>query len=251
MATNSHERKQKMTLKDLEIGKSAVIETVGGEGTLRQHFLDMGVIPGAEVTVVKYAPLGDPIELRIHGYELTLRLADAAKIQVNPKAKPAERMLEAGETLKETAVHPGLGEGGKYHAKADENPLPEGETAVHIGKAAGYIDDLPAAFIDHAGIAAGRNDKRQNIGCDHQNEDDQQRDQKRADTDAGIVVGCIVHRISPKKRVTCCEGKRPHSPKRQMRTFRWRSGWDSNPRGIAPKLISSQPRYDHFDISAY
>ena len=115
-----------MTLKDLEIGKSAVIEAVGGEGTLRQHFLDMGVIPGAEVTVVKYAPMGDPIELRIHGYELTLRLADAAKIQVNPKAKPAERMLEAGESLKETAVHPGLGEGGKYHTKADENPLPEG-----------------------------------------------------------------------------------------------------------------------------
>ena len=73
-----------MTLKELQIGKSAVIEAVGGEGTLRQHFLDMGVIPGAEVTVVKYAPLGDPIELRIHGYELTLRLADAAKISVRP-----------------------------------------------------------------------------------------------------------------------------------------------------------------------
>ena len=80
-----------MTLKDLEIGKSAVIETVGGEGTLRQHFLDMGVIPGAEVTVVKYAPLGDPIELRIHGYELTLRLADAAKIQVRPIKELTEK----------------------------------------------------------------------------------------------------------------------------------------------------------------
>ena len=114
-----------MTLKDLEIGKSAVIETVGGEGTLRQHFLDMGVIPGAEVTVVKYAPLGDPIELRIHGYELTLRLADAAKIGV----RPIKAVTEINNTdLKEKAVHPGLGEGGKYHTKADENPLPEGTT---------------------------------------------------------------------------------------------------------------------------
>ena len=112
-----------MTLKDLEIGKSAVIETVGGEGTLRQHFLDMGVIPGAEVTVVKYAPLGDPIELRIHGYELTLRLADAAKIGVRPIKELTERY---NNDLKEKAVHPGLGEGGKYHTKADENPLPEG-----------------------------------------------------------------------------------------------------------------------------
>ena len=112
-----------MTLKDLEIGKSAVVETVGGEGTLRQHFLDMGVIPGAEVTVVKYAPLGDPIELRIHGYELTLRLADAAKIGVRPIKELTERY---NNDLKEKAVHPGLGEGGKYHTKADENPLPEG-----------------------------------------------------------------------------------------------------------------------------
>jgi len=112
-----------MTLRDLGIGKSAVIETVGGEGTLRQHFLDMGVIPGAEVTVVKYAPLGDPIELRIHGYELTLRLADAAKIGV----RPIKAVTEINNTeLKEKAVHPGLGEGGKYHTKADENPLPDG-----------------------------------------------------------------------------------------------------------------------------
>ena len=112
-----------MTLKELQIGKSAVIETVGGEGTLRQHFLDMGVIPGAEVTVVKYAPMGDPIELRIHGYELTLRLADAAKIEV----KPIAQLTQKNNTdLKERALHPGLGEGGKYHTKVDENPLPEG-----------------------------------------------------------------------------------------------------------------------------
>ena len=66
-----------MTLKDLKIGERAEIIAVGGEGALRQHFLDMGVIPGAEITVVKFAPMGDPVELRIHGYELTLRLADA------------------------------------------------------------------------------------------------------------------------------------------------------------------------------
>ena len=71
-----------MTLKDLEIGSSAIITSVGGEGALRQHFLDMGVIPGAEVTLIKYAPMGDPMELRIHGYELTLRVADAAKIGI-------------------------------------------------------------------------------------------------------------------------------------------------------------------------
>ena len=112
-----------MTLKELEIGKSAGIETVGGEGNLRQHFLDMGVIPGAEVTVVKYAPLGDPMELRIHGYELTLRLADAAKIGIRPIK---ELTKKDNSDLKEKAAHPGLGEGGKYHTKSDENPLPDG-----------------------------------------------------------------------------------------------------------------------------
>lgn len=71
-----------MTLKELEIGKSAVIKVVGGEGALRQHFLDMGVIPGAEVTVIKFAPMGDPMELQIHGYELTLRLSDAEQIEI-------------------------------------------------------------------------------------------------------------------------------------------------------------------------
>ena len=71
-----------MTLKDLEIGKSAVIRSVGGKGALRQHFLDMGMIPGAEVTVVKFAPMGDPMELQVHGYELTLRLAEAEQIEI-------------------------------------------------------------------------------------------------------------------------------------------------------------------------
>ena len=77
-----------MTLKELEIGKSAVIKTVGGEGALRQHFLDMGVIPGAEVTVIKFAPMGDPMELQIHGYELTLRLADADQITIESMKEP-------------------------------------------------------------------------------------------------------------------------------------------------------------------
>ena len=113
-----------MTLKELKKGSSAVITKVGGDGALRQHFLDMGVIPGAEVTVVKLAPLGDPMELQIHGYELTLRLADAERIDIEPikersnKHSRIDRIYPKG--------HPGLGEEGKYHSKANENPLPEG-----------------------------------------------------------------------------------------------------------------------------
>lgn len=145
-----------MTLKELELGNTAVVTVVGGKGSLRQHFLDMGVIPGAEVTLVKYAPMGDPMELRIHGYELTLRLADAAKIEVEPVKVPgsggmgdleetAEEKEAASQTdykkrygknridsktekRKHRQEHPGLGEGGKYHVKADENPLPKGTT---------------------------------------------------------------------------------------------------------------------------
>ena len=114
-----------MTLKELEIGKTAVVETVGGEGALRQHFLDMGLIPGAEVTLVKYAPMGDPMELQIHGYELTLRLDDAGQIKIG---KPYIREnIEEKHDKKHAGPHPGLGEGGKYHVKADEHPLPEGE----------------------------------------------------------------------------------------------------------------------------
>ena len=112
-----------MTLRDLEIGKSAVIETVGGEGALRQHFLDMGVIPGAEVTPIRLAPLGDPMELRIHGYELTLRLADAEKIEVRESEK-TERHPEIRK--KSRKEHPGLGEEGRYHSRKDEKPLPDG-----------------------------------------------------------------------------------------------------------------------------
>ena len=104
-----------MTLKELKIGKSAVIETVGGSGELRQHFLDMGMIPGAEVTVVKLAPMGDPMELQVHGYELTLRLAEADQIEIAPISKRTRE--HKGLDRVTDAEHPGLGEDGKYHSK--------------------------------------------------------------------------------------------------------------------------------------
>ena len=118
-----------MTLRDLKIGESAVIRTVGGEGALRQHFLDMGVIPGAEVTVVKFAPMGDPMELQIHCYELTLRLADAKQIEIEP-IDSRSRRHESAKGVNNT-VHPGLGEDGKYHVKADENPLPDSQILTY------------------------------------------------------------------------------------------------------------------------
>lgn len=119
---------QTTTLKDLALGQTAVITAVGGEGPLRQHFLDMGVIPGAEVTLMKFAPMGDPMELRIHGYELTLRLADGEKVTVAPlpKDRPRQQAPWVSAQAPDNQVHPGLGEGGKYHVKADENPLPPG-----------------------------------------------------------------------------------------------------------------------------
>ena len=113
-----------MTLKNLKIGESAVITKVGGEGALRQHFLDMGVIPGAEVTVVKFAPMRDPMELQIHGYELTLRLADADQIEIQ-SIKERSNKHSRIERI-DPSEHPGLGEDGKYHAKGDGEPLPEG-----------------------------------------------------------------------------------------------------------------------------
>ena len=113
-----------MTLKDLKVGESAVITRVGGEGALRQHFLDMGVIPGAETTVVKFAPMGDPMELQIHGYELTLRLADAGEIEVTPIKERTNKHTRVQEIR--PSAHPGLGEDGKYHHKEDGQPLPEG-----------------------------------------------------------------------------------------------------------------------------
>ena len=115
-----------MTLKDLNIGETAVVGTVGGEGALRQHFLDMGLIPGEEVTLVKFAPMGDPMELSIHGYELTLRLDDAARIGVTLAKAPAVK--KAAAESDKPVEHPGLGEGGRYHTKKGENPLPDGTT---------------------------------------------------------------------------------------------------------------------------
>lgn len=115
-----------MTLKDLPIGKTATIRSVGGEGALRQHFLDMGLIPQGDVTMVKYAPMGDPMELRIHSYELTLRLADAEKIEIE-NIRDASVPAEKKKCSTEPIPHPGLGEGGKFHYKKTENPLPDGE----------------------------------------------------------------------------------------------------------------------------
>ena len=113
-----------MTLKDLKIGDKALVTQVGGAGALRQHLLDMGIIPGTKVSIVKFAPMGDPMEINIRGYELTLRLADAAQIEVEP--------VEEGASLKKSRIgrkkeHPGLGEGGKFHPKGSNKPLPESE----------------------------------------------------------------------------------------------------------------------------
>lgn len=131
-----------MTIKDLPAGKTATIIKVGGEAALRQHFLDMGLIQGAEVTVVKYAPMGDPVELRIHGYALTIRLDDAARIEISEpydnvvedvkitsakNKKRATKDFDENADIKEYTEHPGFGEGGRYHNKENENPLPEGE----------------------------------------------------------------------------------------------------------------------------
>lgn len=118
-----------MTLKELAIGKSAVIRTVGASGALRQHFLDMGMIPGAEVTVVKFAPMGDPMELQVHGYELTLRLAEAEQIEVEEISERTNSHFR-GERLK-PVDHPGLGEEGKYHSEEDANPLPDGTVLTY------------------------------------------------------------------------------------------------------------------------
>jgi ferrous iron transport protein B len=132
------------TLNKIEIGDSARITKVGGEGALRQHFLDLGLIPGAVVTLEKYAPMGDPMQLLVHGYDLTIRIDDAKKIEVEPVA--ADTALETEKSVEEEekngrgsarssrkaernedVEHPGLGEGGRYHVKADENPLPDDE----------------------------------------------------------------------------------------------------------------------------
>lgn len=114
-----------MTLKEMRIGESASVTSVGGSGALRQHFLDMGIIPGTKVSIVKYAPMGDPVEIRLHGYELTLRLADADKIEVEPIKDSDSHIPQKKAAVNE---HPGLGEGGKFHPKGSGDPLPDGTT---------------------------------------------------------------------------------------------------------------------------
>lgn len=114
-----------MKLSELQIGDTATILSVGGKGALRQHFLDMGLIQGTEVTVVKYAPMGDPVELRIHGYELSIRLADAENIEISEVHKPKK---SENTELRVEKHHPGYGEGGKFHDRKEENPLPDDVT---------------------------------------------------------------------------------------------------------------------------
>lgn len=119
------------TLKDLKAGQSGSVTRLGGDGALRQHFLDMGLIPGTEVTVIKFAPMGDPVEVRLHGYELTLRLADAEQIEITRVAQNAsdgkeKERIEKKKTQKKKTDHPGLGEGGKFHPKGSGTPLPDG-----------------------------------------------------------------------------------------------------------------------------
>lgn len=123
-----------MTLKELKIGQPAVIDQVGGNGALRQHFLDMGVLPGAELKIEKYAPMGDPMEVRIHGYELTLRLDEAGQIEVHEIEELSDEQEKKQAKSKSVKEHPGLGEDGKYHVKADEHPLKEG-TKIHFALA--------------------------------------------------------------------------------------------------------------------
>ena len=114
-----------MTLKDLKPGDSARIENVGGEGVLRRHLLDMGMIPGTEINVVRLAPMGDPMEVRIHGYELTLRLSEAEKIEIAPVPEPETHGSQETGNRRRRVHHPGLGEEGRFHPKGTGNPLPE------------------------------------------------------------------------------------------------------------------------------
>ena len=114
-----------MKLNEMKIGSSAVITAVGGDGSLRQHFLDMGVIPGATVTLTKYAPMGDPMELRIHGYELTMRIDDAKKVEIKPSNGEQDETRPDYGDGRRRVEHPGLGEGGRYHVPHTD-PLPKG-----------------------------------------------------------------------------------------------------------------------------
>ena len=167
-----------MTLRQLPIGKTATIAAVGGEGALRQHFLDMGVIPGSDITLVKFAPLGDPMEFMIHGYELTLRLADAEKIDIENVRDPdgSDGGIRPGYSGRRME-HPGLGEPGKYHEKATENPLPEGTLLTfalagnqNCGKttlfnqltgSSQHVGNFPGVTVDRKdGVIRGHEDTR-------------------------------------------------------------------------------------------
>ncbi|MBR6987978.1 MAG: FeoA domain-containing protein, partial [Clostridiales bacterium] len=162
-----------MNLGELKAGESCVVEAVGGQGALRQHFLDMGIIPGAEITIVKFAPLGDPVEVRIHGYELSLRLDDASHIAVT-KIDKNEEAESPKKAKKSHTAHPYLGEPGVHHDKRTENPLPDdhvlsfalvgnqnsGKTTLfnrltgsnqHVGNFPGVtVDRKDGAIIGHA-----------------------------------------------------------------------------------------------------
>ena len=147
------------SLRELPIGKTATIRSVGGEGALRQHFLDMGLIPKGDVTMVKYAPMGDPMELRIHSYELTLRLADAEKIEIEnirdakeTKQKPTPLQKKAAEAM----PHPGLGEGGKFHEKKDEHPLPDHVPLTFASDKLRELLDIPETETVVSVIAVGK-----------------------------------------------------------------------------------------------
>ena len=123
-------KQEKKTLNQLKSGQNAIVKSVGGEGALRQHFLDMGLIPGVEIRLIKFAPMGDPMELQLHGYDMTLRLEDAKQIVISDVKEMKEQtdaIQNDVEFLRERKKeHPGLGEGGKYHVKSEENPLPKG-----------------------------------------------------------------------------------------------------------------------------
>lgn len=161
-----------MRLSELSIGDTATIQGVGGSGALRQHFLDMGLIQGTEVTVVKYAPMGDPIELRIHGYELTIRLEDADNIKISEPHSPRTAKAKAQKREK---YHPGYGEDGKFHDRKEEKPLPEGETLTfalvgnqNCGKTT-LFNQLTGAK-QHVGNFPGVTvDRKDGMICGHEN----------------------------------------------------------------------------------
>ena len=122
-----------MKLSELKAGQSAIVKSVGGHGALRQHFLDMGVIPDTLVTIVKFAPMGDPVEVKVHDYELTLRMSEAARIEVaetkkDEKTVDRKQYEKADRKPQDKAEHPGFGEGGRFHPKGSGNPLSEDET---------------------------------------------------------------------------------------------------------------------------